>query len=120
MPWNDSCRQTQSPGATTYCSWLWQSIPLRSGAVLTSIARQVPQLLHERDAQEGFAAGIALFRRPDTPEALLLELLDDPSVTTEFRKVAARETEHESVLNRLRHDLSERVRRAAERGQADS
>jgi hypothetical protein len=89
--------------------------PASSGAVLSSIARQVPQLLHERNAQPGFAAGIALFRRPDTPDELLLELLDHPDATTEFRKVAARETAHERVLDRLRQDRSERVRRAAGR-----
>ena len=93
--------------------------PASSLAVLTSISRRVPHLLHERDAQPGFAAGIALFRRLDTPEELLLQLLDDPDVTTEFRKVAARETEHERVLDRLRHDRSERVRSAAGRPQAD-
>ena len=77
-------------------SWNDQSLllalaehPASSLAVLFSIARQVPQLLHERDAQPGFAAGIALFRRPDIPEELPLDLLDDPDVTTEFRKVAA-------------------------------
>jgi hypothetical protein len=108
-------------------SWNDQSLllalaehPSSSLAVLTAIARQVPRLLHERDAQPGFAAGIALFRRPDTPEALLLEILANPDVTTEFRKVAARETaRHERVLDRLRHDPSERVRRAAGRRQAD-
>ena len=108
-------------------SWNDQSLllalaehPASSLAVLTTIARQVPQLLHERDAHPGFAAGIALFRRPDMPEELLLELLDDPDVTTEFRKVAARETaRHGRVLDRLRQDRSERVRQTAERRQAD-
>ena len=115
-------RLVPSDGTT----WIDQSLllalaehPASSLAVLTSIAQQVPRLLHERDAQPGFAAGIALFRRPDTPEELLLELLDDPDTTTEFRKVAARETEHERVLTRLRHDRSERVRRAAEKRKAD-
>ena len=103
-------------------SWNDQSLllalaehPASSVAVLSSIARQVPPLLHERDAHPGFEAGIALFRRPDIPEELLLDLLDEPDVTTEFRKVAARETEHGRVLDRLRHDRSERDRRAAER-----
>ena len=93
--------------------------PVSSVAVLSSIARQVPQLLHARDAHPGFEAGIALFRRTDIPEELLLELLDDTDVTTEFRKVAARESEQGRVLDRLRHDRSERVRRAAARGDAD-
>jgi hypothetical protein len=92
--------------------------PASSLAVLTSTAKQVPRLLHERDSQDGFAAGIALFRRSDVPEELLIELLDHPDVTTEFRKVAARETQLERVLDRLRHDPSERVRRAAERKSA--
>ena len=109
-------------------SWNDQSLllalaehPASSLAVLTTIARQVPRLLHERDAQPGFDAGIALFRRPELPEELLLEILADPDVTTEFRKVAARETApHGRVLDRLRHDPSERVRRAAGRRQTDS
>jgi hypothetical protein len=108
-------------------SWNDQSLllalaehPASSPTVLTSIVQQVPQLLHERDAQPGFAAGIALFRRPDVPTELLLELLDAPGVTTEFRKVAARETTHIPVLERLRQDRSERVRRVVERRLADS
>ena len=113
------------PDAT---SWNDQSLllalaehPTSSLAVLTTIARQVPRLLRERDSQPGFAAGIALFRRLDTPEAVLLELLDNPDVTTAFRTVAARETTQQGlVLDRLRHDRSERVRGAAERRQADS
>jgi hypothetical protein len=109
-------------------SWNEQSLllalaehPAASLAVLTTIARQVPRLLHERDSQPGFSAGIALFRRSDVPEAVLLELLDDPDVTTEFRKVAARDAAQQGlVLDRLRRDPSERVRRAAERRQADT
>ena len=114
------------PSAAT--SWNDQSLllalaehPASSPAVLTTIARQVPRLLHERDSQLGFSAGIALFRRPDMTEAVLLEILDDPDVTTEFRKVAARETAQQGlVLDRLRHDPSERVRGTAERRRADS
>jgi len=34
--------------------------PASSAAVLASIARQLPPLLHERGAHPGFAAGIAL------------------------------------------------------------
>jgi hypothetical protein len=82
-------------------------------AVLAAVAQRVPDLLHKRDEHHGFAAGIALFRRRDTAEDVLLALLDDPRVPTEFRKVAARETARASVLDRLRQDRSERVRRAA-------
>jgi len=96
----------------------------RSSSVdlLVSIARRVPPLLHVSGwrgwRHDGFAAGIALFRNPIVPDELLFRLLDDPEVTTEFRKVAARETTHASVLERLRHDRSERVRRAARRNVA--
>ena len=106
-------------------SWNDQSLlfalaehPASSGRVLAAIARQVPRLLHERDAQPGFAAGIALFRRTDTSDALLLELLEDPDATTEFRKVAARETVHDRILDQLLQDRSERVRSTAERRHA--
>ena len=108
-------------------SWNEQSLllalaehPASSSQVLASIARQVPRLLHERDAQPGFAAGIALFRRPDTSDELLLELLEDPDVTTEFRKVAARETVHDGIREKLLDDRSETVRRTAERRRADA
>lgn len=83
--------------------------------VFDFVAQQVPQLLHERDCQQGFAAGIALFRRADVPEEILLRLLDGARVTTEFRKVAARETIRKAVLARLADDRSERVRRVAVR-----
>ena len=83
--------------------------------VFEFVAQQVPQLLHERDCQLGFAAGIALFRRADVPEELPRRLLDDARVTTEFRKVAARETIRQAVLTRLAEDRSERVRRVAAR-----
>ena len=89
--------------------------PASTVRVFEFVAQQVPQLLHERDCQQGFAAGIALFRRTDVPEELLLRLLDDAFVTTEFRKVAARETTREGVLTRLAEDRSERVRRVAAR-----
>lgn len=86
-------------------SWNDQSLllalaehPRSSLVVFASVAQQVHQLLHERDAHPGFAAGIALFRRSDTPDELLLELLDHPDVTTEFRKVPARETERAARL----------------------
>jgi hypothetical protein len=109
-------------------SWNDQSLllalaehPASSLAVLTAIARQVPRLLHERDSQLAFSAGIALFRRSDMPEGVLLELLDNPDVTTQFRKVAARETAHRGlVLDRLRRDPSQRVRGTAERRRADA
>jgi hypothetical protein len=83
--------------------------------LLAAIATAVPPILHERDAQDGFAAGISLFSHPNAPDDALLGLLDHPQVTTQFRKVAARETTHPAVLERLRHDRSETVRRAAAR-----
>jgi hypothetical protein len=86
-----------------------------SAALLAAIAEQVPSGLHVRDNPSGFGAGIALFSNPNTPDDVLLGLLENPQVTTQFRKVAARETNHPVALERLRNDRSETVRRAAAR-----
>ena len=82
---------------------------------LAQIAALIPPMLHARDAQRAFAAGVALFQRVDAPQSALESLLNDPSATTEFKKVVARETVRPEVLELLRVDRSERVRRAAER-----
>ena len=76
--------------------------PNSPGELLERIARRVPPILHARDGQQGFGAGVALFKRDDTPEEVLVALLEHPDVTTEFRKVVAREAQRESVLERLR------------------
>jgi hypothetical protein len=90
--------------------------PRSPGELLGRIAQRIPAILHARDGQGGFGAGVALFKRDDTPEDVLFALIEHPEVTTEFRKVVARETQRESVLERLRADRSEKVRRAAQRG----
>jgi hypothetical protein len=88
--------------------------PAATASLLQAIAAHVPRLLHNRrDAHAWFEVGIALFSNPSTPDVMLLRLLDDPQVTTQFRKVAARETNHPAVLDRLTHDPSETVRHAA-------
>lgn len=81
--------------------------------MLSRIAKAVPTGLHIRDLPLAFKAGIALFERADTPDEILIALLNDPRSTTEFRKVAARQTSHPEIIERLRVDRSERVRRAA-------
>ena len=98
--------------------WLMHALakhPAASRDLLSAIATHVPRLLHQRDAHAGFAAGIALYSHPNAPDEALLELLDHPQVTMQFRKVAARETNHPTALERLRRDRSEVVRRAATR-----
>lgn len=93
----------------------------RHPAVDEALLREVGQrirlerLHQDRDPQQIFAAGIALFEQPKTPDDLLFALLDDQGATTEFRKVAARQTTHPAVIERLLADRSEKVRRAAER-----
>lgn len=89
------------------------SNPNTSPDVLALISERVPRLLHERDRQQGFAAGVAVSQRPDTPLGALVLLLNNPQTTTEFRKVVARETNRPDLLAILRGDRSERVRRAA-------
>jgi len=71
-----------------------------------------------RDNHGAFEAGIALFGRTDTPLEILLRLLADETTSTEFRKVAARDSVRPDVLAVLRQDRSERVRRAADRDSA--
>jgi hypothetical protein len=87
--------------------------PSATEQLLRQLAQLVPPALHLRDSPQGFEAGIALFERSDTPDNLLLDLLGDSRVTTEFRKVAARQTSHDAVLTHLLSDRSDRVRRAA-------
>lgn len=97
----------------------------RHPAVDEALLREVGQRirlerLHEdRDPRRIFAAGIALFEQPKTPDDVLFGLLDDEGATTEFRKVAARQTTHPAVIERLLGDRSEKVRRAAERRHPD-
>jgi len=98
--------------------WLMHALathPAASRELLSAIATHVPKLLHERDTQSAFAAGIALYSHPNASDEALLELLDQPQVTTQFRKVAARETNHPAALERLQRDRSDVVRRAAAR-----
>lgn len=82
---------------------------------LTRIAEMLPELLHARDARVSFAAGVALFGRDDVPSQVLVRLLEDSRVTTQFRKVVARETTRQDIREVLMTDRSEHVRRAAER-----
>jgi hypothetical protein len=103
----------RNPGNT--CLHALAIHPSASRELLAAIAVLVPPLLHQRDAYAGFAAGIALFSHPNAPDEALLELLDHPQATKQFRKVAARETNHPAALERLRRDRSEVVRRAAAR-----
>jgi leucine rich repeat (LRR) protein len=77
------------------------------------------RLREDRDSQRVFEAGIALFEQPRTPEDVLLGLLNDAGATTEFRKVAARQTTHQAVIEQLLTDRSESVRRAAGRRVSD-
>lgn len=89
--------------------------PSSPSSLISSIAAAVPSALHLRDAQQVFEAGIELFRREDVDLHVLVALLEDPHTTTEFRKVAARETTRSDVLEVLRLDRSEKVRRALEK-----
>jgi hypothetical protein len=68
-----------------------------------------------RGNQVPFGAGVALFCRFDTPLASLTRLLDDPTTSTVFRRVVARETGREDILDLLANDPSELVRSAVEK-----
>ncbi len=83
--------------------------------VLEAVPALVLSRLRARDDHNSFEAGVALARRPDTPEEVLAALVSDKRATTEFRKVVARETAHPELRARLLTDPSERVRSAAGR-----
>lgn len=90
--------------------------PAATEALLREIGARVSlEHLHDRNPDRPFAAAIALFEQPNTPDDLLLGFLDDAAATTQFRKVAARQTSHDAVIDKLLTDRSETVRRAAER-----
>ena len=91
--------------------------PATDERLLRDIGRriQLAGLHHDRNPERVFEAGIALFQQPKTPDDLLFAVLDDEASTTQFRKVAARETTHVAVIERLLNDRSETVRMAAER-----
>lgn len=92
---------------------------VRNQSTPTEVLEAVPGLvlsrLQVRDDHKSFEVGVALARRPDTPDEVLVTLISDERATTEFRKVVARETTHQGLRARLLTDPSERVRRAAER-----
>lgn len=89
-------------------------------AVLCSVPKLVLPRLAVRDDHRAFEAGVALAQRDDSPEDVLLAMVADARATTEFRKVIARETTHTRLLEELRSDRSERVRRAAARRRPES
>jgi hypothetical protein len=82
-----------------------------------SALRKIPGLVLSRlwdcNSQIVFGAGVALTKRDDTPEEVLVALVADARATTEYRKVVARETTRPSLREQLRSDRSEKVRRAA-------
>jgi hypothetical protein len=92
--------------------------PRTPPAILAEIASLIPALLHRRDL-DAFAVGLALFERGDTPRVVLEQLLADERTTTQFRKVVARDSTRDDILELLRRDRSERVRRAADRRTID-
>lgn len=95
------------------------SNPNTAAATLARIADHlIGRLNGGRDNQVAFEAGIALFHRLDTPFEILLRLLQDRETSTQFRKVAARDTRRPDVMTELRQDRSETVRRAADRNAA--
>jgi hypothetical protein len=92
---------------------------IRNDNTPTEVLGAVPGLvlsrLEARDDQRSFEAGVALARRPDTPEEVLTALVSDERATTEFRQAVARETTHQRLRARLLLDSSEQVRLAAGR-----
>lgn len=62
-----------------------------------------------------FSTIVALFRRPDAPDDMLLSLLQAADDRRELRRIIARETTHPAVRDALLRDRSGRVQRAAQR-----
>jgi hypothetical protein len=111
------------PDLTTWNRATILAALVRNPNTPSSSLRDVPELvlsrLHDRDAHQPFHVGVALAERTDTPDELLIDMVSDPRATTEFRKVVARHTTHPSLRDYLRSDRSDRVRRAANREQAE-
>jgi len=88
-------------------------------ATLRRVADRIAGRLNGgRGNRVAFEAGIALFSRFDTPTEVLVALLNCHATSTEFRKVVARQTGRPDVIEVLKRDRSERVRRAIERSEA--
>ncbi|CAN5789695.1 hypothetical protein BH10ACT1_BH10ACT1_16730 [soil metagenome] len=86
-------------------------------ASLSAIADHVRAGFGHRSDHRLTNAGVALFARPDFPAAALLTLLDDAASPRDFRLCVATTTNRSDMLERLRSDPCERVRRAALRNQ---
>lgn len=88
--------------------------PKTPADALESLAgKLVPVLDHGRGNDNGFRAGVNLCCNPTTPLGSIQKILDPDKVATHFRKVVARETRREDVLNLLMSDRSEAVRKRA-------
>ena len=76
--------------------------PNADGPLLRAIGDRVKlgDLREQRDPQRVFEAGIALFEQHNTPEDVLMALLNDDAATTQFRKVAARQTKGDTMIDR--------------------
>ncbi|PYS48336.1 MAG: hypothetical protein DMF68_13480 [Acidobacteria bacterium] len=73
----------------------------------------IPVLNHGRGNDQGFRAGVNLCCNPNTPLDSIREVLNPDKVATQFRKVVARETRRQDVLNLLLSDRSEIAKKRA-------
>jgi len=78
-----------------------------------TVLRQVPELvlplLSARENHRTFAAGVALTERADTPEDVLIALVNDRRATPVFREVVSRRTAHPALRAQLQVDQSRRT-----------
>ncbi len=104
---------------TVIVSWHEQELaaaiaqhPHTSADALATLAeRLLPILDNGRGHQVGFKAGVLLCCNPMTPIQAIATLLRSEHVAMPFRKVVARETHRQDVLEILLTDRSETVRR---------
>lgn len=75
--------------------------------------RMIARLDSGRGQQKYFEIGVALSCNPNTPSDIIEGLLAPEYTATEFRKVVARETRRQDVLQLLQTDKSETVRKQA-------
>jgi hypothetical protein len=92
--------------------------PKTQDAALSRLARMLLPLLKDwnnrGDSYKHFELGLALCSNKHTPIDAISPMLQPQNAGIVFRKVVARETRREDVLQILAHDRSEAVRKQAE------
>jgi hypothetical protein len=88
--------------------------------LLRQLATRFGQIVNLAGRSMNSELGLALISNPGTPMDVIEALLDPKRSTAHFRLVLARKTPRGDVLERLKKDVGENVRRVAEKRVAES